>query len=385
MKIMKIIENRMKFYTFSIVIILAGFIAMFTYKFINNDTMLNYDIDFTGGTIMKVNIGKEFIKEDIEKIVYGVTKSESVQVQKVQNENTVIIKYQIKEKVIKGNKVEAAALPESLVPDVNKQLPVVTPSVPVQDVQTTDVQPLNVDGTKAATPVTTSTSNETPAQTVPAVITDTPAQTESVTTYQNYIDEVIKGLSEKYDLTSKAFISTEDISPTISNEMFLNAISSVLIGTLLIMLYISFRFKDLKMGIASGLTLLHDVLIVLAVYAIFRIPINNAFIAAILTIIGYSINDTVIIFDRIRENKKLYKKLNLVELINSSITETFGRSINTSFTTVMVVAVLFVFGVESLREFTFPLMIGIIAGTYSSIGNSSPFWYDLVKNDEKNA
>ncbi|HAN09994.1 MAG TPA: protein translocase subunit SecF [Clostridiales bacterium] len=385
MKIMKIIENRMKFYTFSIVIILAGFITMFTYKFMNGDTMLNYDIDFTGGTIMKVNIGKEFNKDDIMKIVYDVTKSESVQVQKVQGENTVIIKYQIPEKVVQGNIVEAAALPESQTSDISKQLSVEASEVQVKDVQATDVQPLNTEVTQDVTPVTATTSNETTTQAVPEVITDTTAQTVETTTYKNYIDEVIKGLTEKYELNSDAFVSTEDISPTISNEMTVNAIGSILLGTFLIMVYIAFRFRDMKMGIASGITLLHDVLIVLAVYAIFRIPINTAFIAAILTIIGYSINDTVIIFDRIRENKKLYTKLNLAELINRSITETFGRSVNTSLTTVMVVAVLFTFGVEALREFTFPLMVGIIIGTYSSIANSSPLWYDMIKNDEKNA
>ncbi|HBY21145.1 MAG TPA: protein translocase subunit SecF [Clostridiales bacterium] len=346
MKILRIIENRRKFYTFSMVIILAGFLAMFTYKFMNHQTALNYDIDFVGGTVMNVNIEKEFNKEDIMKIVYEATNSESIQVQKVQGENSVIIKYQVKDTVPQENKVQAA--------------------------------PLTAEQ---------NTVNQQPVQTEPTTTDVTTPDTEvpEAPNYQNHIENVIKALSDKYGLKSENFISTEDISPTISTEMQLNAILSILLGTLFILIYISIRFKNVKMGIAAILALLHDVLVVLAVYAIFRIPINNAFIAAVLTIVGYSINDTVIIFDRIRENKKLYTKLSLTELINKSITETFARSIYTSMTTVIVTTVLFIFGVDKLREFTFPLIVGIISGTYSSIGNASPLWYDMIKNQEKKA
>lgn len=364
MKTLKVIENRGIFYVFSVVLILIGIFAMLTYKFINGDTALNYDIDFTGGTVMKVNIGKEFNNDEIKQIVSSITKSESVQVQKVQGEQTAIIKYQVKESAAatQGSTVNAATLP---VAENTTSVPVATTAAPV---------------TTTATPETTTT---TPAVTTAPVATET--DTTSTTKYDNHITDVMAALSEKFGLTSANFISTEDVSPTISTEMQLNALLSVILGVIAILLYITVRFKNFKMGLASVIALVHDVLVVLAVYAVFRIPINNAFIAAILTIVGYSVNDTVVIFDRIRENKKLFPKLELGEMINKSVTETIGRSINTSLITVLVVAALFVMGESSVREFTLPLVVGIICGAYSSIANASPLWYDMIKLGEKKA
>jgi preprotein translocase SecF subunit len=126
------------------------------------------------------------------------------------------------------------------------------------------------------------------------------------------------------------------------------------------------------------IALAHDVLVMLAVYAVFRVPLNNSFIAAMLTIVGYSINDTIIIFDRIRENKgKMHSDDS--HIINESINQTLGRSINTSLTTLIMIVLLYVLGVDAVKEFAFPLIIGISAGTYSSIFIASPLWYELRK------
>jgi preprotein translocase SecF subunit len=126
------------------------------------------------------------------------------------------------------------------------------------------------------------------------------------------------------------------------------------------------------------IALAHDVLVMLAVYAVFRVPLNNSFIAAMLTIVGYSINDTIIIFDRIRENKgKMHSDDS--HIIDESINQTLGRSINTSLTTLIMIVLLYVLGVEAVKEFAFPLIIGIASGTYSSIFIASPLWYELRK------
>ena len=156
-------------------------------------------------------------------------------------------------------------------------------------------------------------------------------------------------------------ITTENISSTVSSEMRQDAIIAVLIATICMLLYIWFRFKDIRFATSAVLALLHDVLIVLAFYVIARVSVGNTFIACMLTIVGYSINATIVIFDRIREEMKTKKRgEDLSELVNRCITRTLTRSIYTSLTTFVMVAVLFILGVSSIKEFALPLMVGII-------------------------
>ena len=146
------------------------------------------------------------------------------------------------------------------------------------------------------------------------------------------------------------------------------------------LIYIWFRFKDIKFGASAVVALLHDVLCVLTVYALVRIPVGNTFIACMLTIVGYSINATIVIFDRIRENMGSMKKTQtLDEVVNMSITQTLTRSIYTSFTTFITVFVLFILGVASIREFALPIMVGIVCGGYSSVCLTGSLWYVLRK------
>ncbi|MBZ4644832.1 MAG: protein-export rane protein SecF [Clostridia bacterium] len=146
-----------------------------------------------------------------------------------------------------------------------------------------------------------------------------------------------------------------------------------LIASILMLIYITFRF-EFKSGVAAVIAMIHDVLVMLTVYAVFRIPINTSFIAAILTILGYSINDTIIVFDRIRENRKYMKKEEFSNVVNKSIWQTMARSINTSLTTLLTITVLYILGVQSIKDFAFPLIVGIVSGTYSSIFIASPIW-----------
>ena len=173
-------------------------------------------------------------------------------------------------------------------------------------------------------------------------------------------------------------ITAESISGAISKEMKQDAFIAVIIATICMLLYIWFRFKDIKFAGSAVLALLHDVLVVLTFYSLLKWSVGSTFIACMLTIIGYSINATIVIFDRIRENLKVNSKMELSEIVNLSITQTFTRSINTSLTTFIMVFVLFILGVSSIREFALPLMVGIVCGTYSSVCITGSLWYVMT-------
>ncbi len=179
-------------------------------------------------------------------------------------------------------------------------------------------------------------------------------------------------------------ITAETISATVSSEMKADAIIAIVAAAVCMLVYIWFRFKDIRFGASAVIALLHDILVVLAFYAAVRVPVGNTFIACMLTIVGYSINATIVIFDRIRENmRERGRKESLEEVVNRSISQTLSRSVFTSLTTFFMVASLEVFGVSSIREFALPLMAGIICGTYSSICLAGSLWHLFRKKMEK--
>ena len=291
---MKIVENRLKFFAVSIVIILAGIVTMI----VNGSAgkgIFNFGIEFTGGTSMSVEIGEEFSNDDVTKIIEDVTGQKSPQVQKVIGTNSVSIKMQ------------------------------------------------SIDG-------------------------DT----------RTKLSESIK---QKYQ--NAVIDSIVDVSATVSREMQMTAIKAVLIACICMLIYISIRFKDVRAGGSAIVALVHDVLVVMTCYAVFRIPVDNAFIAVLLTILGYSINSTIVIFDRIRENTPKYRKNQTAEKINKSISQTLGRSINTTLTTLFTIGAIYILGVQSIKDFSLPMIVGIIAGAYFSIFISANIWYLLLPKNEK--
>ena len=192
-------------------------------------------------------------------------------------------------------------------------------------------------------------------------------------------------LVEKFGVDENQ-IAIENIGAAISSEMRSDAITAVLLAALFMLLYIWFRFKDIRFATSAVAALLHDVLVVLAFYAVARLSVGSNFIACMLTIVGYSINATIVIFDRIRENLAVAgRKADLQELVNRSITQTLSRSVNTSVTTFITVAVLYILGVASIREFALPLMVGIVCGAYSSVCITGALWYVMkTKLGKKN-
>lgn len=200
-------------------------------------------------------------------------------------------------------------------------------------------------------------------------------------------DAVQDALEKDKNINLKNDIESENISATISKEMRTDAIVAVVIAIILMLIYIWFRFKDWKFGTSAVLALAHDVLVTFCLYSIGRFVVGSNFIAVMLTILGYSINATIIIFDRVRENLKAMSitKDGLATIVNTSIAQTFTRSINTSFTTFLTVFMLCVMGPHSLREFSIALMLGIVVGAYSSVCITSPLWYLFKRGSVKKA
>ena len=284
----------------SCVVIVAGWVTMGVHG-AGGDGVLNYSMEFKGGTSTNVTFNEDMSLEDISSkvvpVVIKVTGDAEVQTQKVTGTNEVIIK----------------------------------------------------------------------------------TKTLSVDQRQALNDALVENFGVEEDK-----ITAESISGAVSNEMKRDAIEAVIIATICMLIYIWFRFKDIRFATSAVLALLHDVLVVLTFYAAARWSVGSTFIACMLTIVGYSINATIVIFDRVRENLKVKtNKQSLADLVNLSITQTFTRSINTSLTTVVMVIVLFIMGVSSVREFALPLIVGIVCGTYSSVCITGALWYVMTTHKKE--
>ncbi len=291
---MKIIENRKIFFAVSVVLICIGLAAMALNANAGRGA-LNWDVEFTGGTSMELDMGGAFENDTLEDIVREVTGQTSPQIQQVIGTNSVGIKLQ----------------------SIDSEMRVAL------------------------------------------------------------MDAVTKAYPDA-ELTE-----ANDISGTVSGEMQQAAIKATLIACVAMLLYISLRFRDFRAGGSAIIALIHDVLIVLSAYALLRIPVNQSFIAVLLTILGYSVNSTIVIFDRIRENKSAFQTGHAAEKINKSVSQTLARSINTSLTTLFTIGAIYILGVQSIKEFSLPLIVGIVAGAYSSICISGSVWYTFLPKIEK--
>lgn len=294
------LKYRKIYFALSAVIVLAGFAFMGVNKS-STGNLLNYSMEFKGGTSTNVTFNEEMSQERIETevvpLIEKITGDADVQTQKVTGSNEVIIK----------------------------------------------TRTLNVE------------------------------ERESLE----------KAMQENFGVEDGK-ITAESISGAVSQEMKKDAMVAVVIATICMLLYIWLRFKNIRFAASSVLALVHDVLVVLTCYAAFKWSVGSTFIACMLTIVGYSINATIVIFDRIRENLKEKKHNQTIEeIVNLSITQTFTRSINTSLTTFVMVLVLYIMGVSSIREFALPLMVGIICGTYSSVCLTGAMWFEMTRRKEK--
>lgn len=189
-------------------------------------------------------------------------------------------------------------------------------------------------------------------------------------------DKVVEAIKEKYSLDQNALLEANNVSASASTKLITDAFKATGWAVVFMLIYITFRF-NIRSGLAAVLGLVHNILIMISVYAIFQIPVNSSFIAAVLTIVGYSINDTIVVFDKIRENEKHDRRSEFAVVANTSLNQTLTRTLNTSLTTLFTILTLYVLGVASIREFALPIIIGVIVGTYSSICIATPLWIVL--------
>jgi preprotein translocase subunit SecF len=211
-----------------------------------------------------------------------------------------------------------------------------------------------------------------------AKVDNTSIEIKSANLTSDNVASIVSDIKAKYQGSS--LTSQEVIGASIGAETKMKAVQAVILACVAILIYIGVRF-EFNFGIAAIVSLAHDVLVMLAVYALFRVPVDSSFIAAILTVIGYSINDTIVVFDRIRENQRYIRGNDLAYLANASITQTLARSINTVMTVMITLTAVYIF-VPSIRTFSMPLLIGIGSGCYSSIFIASPMWV-ILKNYNK--
>jgi preprotein translocase subunit SecF len=201
---------------------------------------------------------------------------------------------------------------------------------------------------------------------------------------------IINSIRTEFNINKDNTFESQSIDPIIGSELLRNGLIAVVIASVLIILYVWVRFAVLggfSAAVFALIALVHDALIMFGMYTIFKIPFNDSFIAAILTILGYSLNDTIVVYDRIRENSRLYRKIDVEELVNRSVVQTMSRSINTCVTTVIAILCVYilasVYNIESLKQFSFPLIIGLISGTYSTIYVASPLYMMYKKSRRK--
>lgn len=203
-------------------------------------------------------------------------------------------------------------------------------------------------------------------------------RTEVLTIAQN--ESFLTAIDE--DLGGMTLLRSEKVGPVIGAELAQKAIIALVVASVLMVIYITWRF-EFRQGIAAIIAILHDILVVIGIASLLQLEVNTAFVAALLTIIGYSINDTIVIFDRIRENMEIKKGLKLDDLINLSLWQTMPRSINTTLTVLFVLVAMYFLGGVTLKDFMLAMIIGVISGAYSSIFNASPVWYEMLGEKRK--
>lgn len=288
-KTFSFIKHRKIFYMISVTIIVVGLL----FAFIGG---MNYGIDFTGGTMIQIDMGKQVDTKDVEK---------------------ALAEYELDPSIIYAG-------------EGNSQIVIKTIE--------------SLDNAKRA--------------------------------------EIVKTLGETFDVTEEDVVASEQFGPSVGDELKANAVLAVIVASIGMLIYIIFRFRSWKYGVSAIIGVIHDVLMVIAFYAIFGFTVNNPFIAAILTLVGYSINDTIVIFDRIKENKQLNPKAGSEANIDLSLNQTLNRTIMTSLTTLIVMVPLCIMVSATIREFIIPLMVGVIVGCCSSIFLCSPLYYDMCRSSE---
>jgi len=345
---LNIVNNKKIFFAISLVIIALGVV----FYFVNGG--LNLDVDYTGGTNLHLDLGQEYEVSEVEDIIKGVVSDAQPHVVKGGEAGTEVM-ITIKELTDAESTDVLNAIREKY--------------DPMYDATEEAVEPVEEVTEDTEAPAEETVEGE------EALVEDAEAAEATEDAADDATEEVEESPFKVY--------TRDTVSATVGKELGRSAVLSSIIAILLMLVYISFRFEFWS-GVAAVISLAQNVLVLVSVYAIFQIPVNSTFIAALLTIVGYSINDTIVIFDRIRENNRFAKKTPFAEVANTSINQSLTRSINTSITTLLSILLLYILGVESIKQFSLPIIIGIVVGTWSSLTIASPLWV-MFKGDKKEA
>lgn len=406
----KLVERKKIWFLIPICIICVAIIAMIIYG-VTMDAPLNLGMDFQGGYTVNVKLSTKLtndtfgtyrneIVDTIESLTDSNGNSYNLKVASVQSQGSgedasILVKYKaVASDAIMEDEINPA-IQDALQEKIFKIVPTISSAVTAQNVAYT-VQYNNfpliittysekvaaIEALASASSVTVSDFD---------LINDGKTITFTASAQSESFDA---GLPEKVSISDKysgQAVKGDIISATVSSELLTNALLAIALSIVLMLVYIAFRF-EVSSGVSAVIALLHDILIMFSFMAIFHIEINSTFIAALITILGYSINNTIIVFDRIRENAKslFHKNSSATFIANCSIKETLVRSINTSITTLITIAMVAIIGVPSIRVFALPIIAGLLAGTFSSIFISPSVWAlwkdrkkKISKSDEK--
>ena len=378
MKNFSFIKNRNIFFTIVAAVVIIGIVSFFVNGF-------NMDIDFVGGTEISYQLGQSIspeeetdLTQDIKSLI-GDDNFSSLRVSG--NKNTVTIR------TLVIDNSDNSEMTEEISASIDERILSSFPNIILSEDSTTTEKKFLIVDENVDDGVSIEWKDE-DLERVRTLLSDAPnfviskegtvlsldfANAGNISELRSSITDLIM---EKYE--NAAWLSTDTVSAEISAGLKQSAILATIVAVILMLIYIAFRFQ-VSSALSAVVCLAHDLFVMLVAYSIFQIPVNSTIIAALLTILGYSINATIIIFDRIRENDRRFTNANFAEKIDNGIKDTFKRSLNTTLTTLFTIGMIYILGVDSIRNFAFPIIVGIIAGLFSSVCLAGPIWY-VFKN-----
>jgi preprotein translocase SecF subunit len=359
-----IIGKKRWFFLISLLVTIPGLFFILLTPLTGGKEGLQFSIDYTGGTTWQIRFADPDVSADA---VAATFRENGLQ--------AIVVKQGNKFMDIKTEAIGLLAAPATPAPTI---APSVSPGA----------SGASSAPSAAASPAPSSTPSPSASAAGSAAPSGSPPASPSVATGNTQLPtegkggEMVKALEARFGpIAEQASLTT--IGPVVSADLINQALVLILVGSLGILLWITYRFQDVKFGVTALVALVHDVIVVVGIFAmlgtIFRIEIDALFVTAMLTVIGFSVHDTIVVFDRIRENRARHAGEPFAEIVNHSILQTFARSIMTSFTVVLTLLSLYLFGGAAIRNFVLALLIGIISGTYSSIFNASPLlvvWHE---------
>ena len=387
----KFVQNKKIFFIFTAVCVIIGLASMIFRGFY-------WDVDFAGGTEITYTVDNEgFVAADeldtFEEIARGVV-GDKINVVQLAGANEIIIKS------LELDETERDAIRTGLETHYREAyglpaLEVEEPETEATETETTETEATETEATETEVAETEATETEateteaTETETTETEATETEAteteatETEATETEATETEatETETAETEKVETIVK-IVGFDSVSGSVSKDLRDSAILSAVVAVILMLAYITIRFQ-FSSALAAVVCLCHDVFMILAAYSILQIPMSSSVIAVILTILGYSINATIIIFDRVRENVRLVKNATFAEKVNISINQTLMRSINTTITTLLTIGLIYLMGVQTIKEFSFPLIVGIVAGLYSSVCLSGSLWTIFKRKNER--